>query len=169
MHTCRYKFIIIESKHIGVGFSATSVQNIMFVWLAVSATFCYRHSRGRSNVFGDERYDFAHSHQICSNLITFAQISPQFFPNVTKFVQIYSILPKKILLGDAVPSPAPTALVIDKQHSGVVERERRFPGFSGGRTSGVATRGQSGRTRSRAKGLGAHQHTFYSHLKTRFK
>jgi len=40
----------------------------------------------------------------------FAQISPQFWTNPTRFAQIYSILPPKTLLGDAAASPAPTAL-----------------------------------------------------------
>jgi len=36
------------------------------------------------------------------NLINFAQISPQFFPNLIKFAQSNQFYPIKSLLGDAI-------------------------------------------------------------------
>jgi len=63
---------------------------------------------------GMQDFDFAQiqsnlpkSNHFCPN---FAQISPQFCPNLTKFAQMQSILPKKCLLGYATASPAQTAL-----------------------------------------------------------
>jgi len=44
------------------------------------------------------------SYQICPNLFTFSQISPQFCPNFA------FILPKQFLLGDAAVSVSPPAL-----------------------------------------------------------
>jgi len=62
------------------------------------------HRCRRSNVFWNARFLF------WPNLITFAQILPQFCPNFALFCPNLTNFAKKVLLGDTTASPAPTEL-----------------------------------------------------------
>jgi len=54
--------------------------------------------------FGMQDFNFA-------QLISFAQISPQFYPNLSTLSKSNQFLLKKILLGDAAASLALTAMI----------------------------------------------------------